>query len=160
MCFTGHREIDPEMEHNVRALVREAVKIYIKRGYDCFISGGAMGFDTIAAEEVIRLREEGNDIKLLLALPCKKQTVKWTCNDKVNRYANITEAADGVVYTSDGYFNGCMHVRNRFMVDNSSVCIAYLTSSKGGTAYTCTYAEKKGKELVNLGAVATQLTIY
>lgn len=160
VCFTGHRHIDAESEGSVRLLVREALKIYIRRGYNTFIAGGAMGFDTIAAEEVIRLRSEGNAVRLILALPCRKQTEKWIDGEKVITYDRINGLADGIVYTSDCYFSGCMHTRNRFMVDNSSACIAYCKKSSGGSAYTCNYAEKKGLELVNLGAVATQLTIY
>ena len=40
--------------------------------------------------------------------------------------------------------------RNRHLVDNSSVCICYLTESTGGTAYTVEYARKSGLTIVNL----------
>ena len=44
-----------------------------------------------------------------------------------------------------------MHVRNRALVDASNVCIAYMTdASRGGTAYTVRYAEKKGIPVYNL----------
>jgi hypothetical protein len=43
-----------------------------------------------------------------------------------------------------------MHKRNRHLVDNSSACIAYLTESKGGTAYTVDYAEKHGLTVFNI----------
>ena len=160
VCFTGHRELEPETAEGIRTLVREAVKIYIKRGYNTFIAGGALGFDTIAAEEVLRLREELGGIKLVLALPCKSQTKKWRSDGDISRHSRVFEQADEVICTSDSYYPGCMHLRNRFMVDNSSVCIAYCTRDTGGSAYTCKYAEKKGRELVNLGDVVTQLTIY
>jgi hypothetical protein len=34
-----------------------------------------------------------------------------------------------------------MMVRNRFMVDNSNLCIAYLRKNIGGTAYTVHYSQ-------------------
>ena len=43
-----------------------------------------------------------------------------------------------------------MHKRNRHLVDNSSACIAYLTESKGGTAYTVDYADKHDLTIFNI----------
>lgn len=58
--------------------------------------------------------------------------------------------ADKVVYTSQEYTRGCMHKRNRHLVDNSSACISYLTENKGGTFYTVNYAKSKGVEVINI----------
>ena len=44
-----------------------------------------------------------------------------------------------------------MHKRNRYLVDNSSVCICYLTEATGGTAYTVDYAQTKNLTVINLG---------
>ena len=43
-----------------------------------------------------------------------------------------------------------MAKRNRHLVDNSSVCVAYLTRSGGGTAYTVEYAKKHGLKIINI----------
>ena len=40
--------------------------------------------------------------------------------------------------------------KNRHLVDNSSVCVAYLTQSGGGTAYTVEYANKHGLKIINI----------
>ena len=58
--------------------------------------------------------------------------------------------ADKVVYTEQAYTRGCMHKRNRHLVDNSSVCVCYLNRESGGTAYTVDYAGKQGLEIINL----------
>ena len=55
-----------------------------------------------------------------------------------------------MVYTSQEYTKGCMHKRNRHLVDHSSVCVCYLTKKDGGTAYTVDYAERQGLEVINL----------
>ena len=39
-------------------------------GVNTFIDGGALGFDTIAAETVIEMREKYQNIKLVMYLPC------------------------------------------------------------------------------------------
>ena len=43
-----------------------------------------------------------------------------------------------------------MFKRNRHLVDNSSVCIYYLTKEDGGTAYTVNCARQKGLKVVNV----------
>jgi hypothetical protein len=43
-----------------------------------------------------------------------------------------------------------MHERNRRLVDGSQVCIAYLTESRGGTAFTYNYALTKNLEVINI----------
>ncbi len=159
LCFTGHRIISKENRERLRGLLRETVLIYIRRGYRYFLAGGAQGFDTLAADCVVQLRNEGHDIRLILALPCRDQTAKWTSAAQVREYQRLLGEADDVIYTSESYERGCMHKRNRYMVDNSNACVAFKLKDSGGTAYTCKYAEKNGKELVNLGSAFVQLTI-
>lgn len=158
VCFTGHRDLSDCDTDSLCELVRKTILIYIRREYKNFICGGALGFDSIAAECVAELKKEYSDIKLVLALPCRDQTAKWSSVEELSFYKKMLGQADEVVYTSAMYSKGCMHLRNRYMVDNSSVCIAYKTSEKGGTAYTYKYAEKAGIEVVNLGKFATQLS--
>ena len=43
-----------------------------------------------------------------------------------------------------------MFERNRRMVDNCDVLLAYLENERGGTFYTVNYAKKKGKRIVFL----------
>lgn len=148
-CFTGHREIPSEAYQLIFNKTEEMVENLIKRGYLYFGAGGALGFDTIAAFVVLKLKERYSNIRLILVLPCRSQTRGWSSED-VRIYENIKARADKVVYTSEEYTSGCMHKRNRHLADNSSVCIAYLTESKGGTAYTVYYAAKHGLTVFNI----------
>lgn len=52
--------------------------------------------------------------------------------------------------TQEEYSDGCMHRRNRHLVDNSSVCVCYLNKDGGETDYTVGYARLKGLEAINL----------
>ena len=113
-----------------------------------FGAGGALGFDTLAAQTVLELKVDFPQVKLILVLPCLSQADSWSVADK-RIYEQIKEKADKIVYTSREYTKGCMHKRNRHLVDNSSVCVCYLTESTGGTAYTVNYAESKGLLLIN-----------
>ena len=158
LCFTGHRVIAADKSDRLSELVHHAVLIYIRRGYEYFLTGGAFGFDTLAAECIARLKSEGHNIKLILVLPCRDHTSKWKNATNIRAFERTLKAADDVIYTSEEYTEGCMQIRNRFLVDNSNACVAYKVTDRGGTGYTCRYAKKQGIELVNLGELCTQLT--
>lgn len=149
VCFTGHRVIDKKEIRRLRKKLELCVTEAIESGYKYFGAGGALGFDTLAAQTVLNLREKYSHIKLILVLPCLSQADSWNDSDK-RMYEYIKEQADKVVYTSQEYARGCMHKRNRHLVDNSSLCICYLTGDRGGTAYTVKYAMDKGLQTINL----------
>lgn len=121
----------------------------IDQGYCYFGAGGALGFDTLAAQTVLELRKKYPQVKLILVLPCLSQADCWPDRDK-KVYEDVKQQADKVVYTSKAYTRECMHKRDRHLVENSSVCVCYLTKETGGTAYTVDYARKHDLKVVNL----------
>ncbi len=157
VCFTGHRTIPQKSKAALLSELYSTVMRLILEGYDSFICGGAVGFDTLAAECVLSMKMRFPEIKLILALPCRDQTVKWDDLGDLTKYKEILGKADWVEYVQHFYSEGCMHKRNRWMVDHASICISYLTSKRGGTAYTCNYANKNGVELINLGDKTKEL---
>ena len=153
-CFTGHREIEPSDRESLGARVSDAIRRLYALGVRNFIAGGARGFDTLASECVLALREkELPDIRLLLAIPCPDQTKNWPIGEAL-RYERILAASDRAVLLSKTYTRYCMHARNRFMVERSAYCIAYLNRRTGGTAYTVAYAEERGKTILHLGSLS------
>ncbi len=150
VCFTGHRKIAIEQQMIVADRLHSLIEKLILDGFTQFIAGGALGFDTLAALSVLSLKEKYPQAKLILALPCVTQTNGWSTED-ILVYEQIKQHADQVVYVSQKYTRGCMFKRNRYLVDHSSVCVAFLTENKGGTAYTAEYARQKGLQVINLG---------
>ena len=148
-CFTGHRELPPEEQAEIANRLECVISAQYQKGIRYYGAGGALGFDALAARTVIRLRESYPDMKLILVLPCLTQTRGWRPED-VAEYERIKAQADKVVYTAQQYTRGCMHRRNRQLVDNSGECVCYLNRDSGGTAYTVRYAKEKGLEIVNL----------
>jgi len=57
VCFTGHRALNHQDENLVRQLWPLLEELY-RRGYRDFLCGGALGFDTVAAEYVVQLRNK------------------------------------------------------------------------------------------------------
>ena len=142
--FTGHRHIEPDRIVLLPRELDELLEKLIAEGYLDFRCGGAQGFDTIAALKVLEKKKTfGEEIKLCLYLPCKDQTRGWSESAK-RAYSMVLERADCVSYAAEAYNSGCMHARNRALVDGSDLCIAFCLSSSGGTAYTLLYAKKQG----------------
>ncbi|MBQ9802169.1 MAG: DUF1273 family protein [Clostridia bacterium] len=149
-CFTGHRTIKSELRGKLITRLDGTLERLISEGYTEFRAGGARGFDTLAALRVLYLRSKHPDVRLCLYLPCRDQTKGWPKGEQLV-WEDILSRADEVHYVCDTYHEGCMHARNRALVDGSDLCIAYLTQNRGGTLYTCAYALKNGVELLNLG---------
>ncbi len=151
-CFTGHRKIDCESMQMLSILLDKALASLISNGVNVFRTGGAMGFDTLAALKVIELRDKNKNIRLELFLPCREQADNW---DKRSQeyYAYILAKADDVIYVRENYQKGCMLERNRKMVDGSDFCIGFCTSDKGGSAYTLNYAKKHNVRVINLATM-------
>jgi uncharacterized phage-like protein YoqJ len=148
-CFTGHRELSLFQIPFIKRKLKKALEELIENGYLYFGAGGALGFDTLAAQAVLELRKKYSQIKLILVLPCKTQADRWPEADK-EEYESIKNQADKVVYTSEEYTRDCMFKRNRHLVDYSSICICYLNKDSGGTAYTVNYARSRGLEIINI----------
>lgn len=148
-CFSGHRNIPEELQAELQMRVKNGIDYLYARGVKTFYAGGALGFDSLAAETVISRRSELGDIRLIIVIPCRNQTAKWSDADKM-RYERINRKADEIICLSEHYFQGCMHQRNRYMVDHSQMCICYLREQTGGTAYTVRYAQERGLQIYNL----------
>lgn len=153
-CFTGHRSIPAFQLANVELHTAKAIKSLADMGYTTFISGGAVGFDLLAAGIVLRLKAKYPQLRLVMVLPCKNQDAKWNLVQK-NQYQSVLAHSDDVICLSENYFSGCMHIRNRFMVNHSNICIAYLTHNSGGTAYTVRYAEENKLGVINIAQLIT-----
>ena len=144
-CFSGHRQLPPDQEQQLSGDLESKILEVVKRGATVFRAGGARGFDTLAACLVLQLKQRYDFIKLELVLPYKQMHLPASERET---YAYILSQADTIRYASDVYHRGCMHVRNRMLVDGSTYCIAYLTQKYGGTFYTVQYAQAHGVEVL------------
>lgn len=152
-CFTGHRSLPGDAEWSLRQRICDEVTLMYRFGFDTYLAGGALGFDTLAAREVLRMKLSPDfpKLKLALVLPYHGQESKWAPMDQA-LYEQIKRKADEVIYTGDVYAKGLLLHRDRYMVDHSSHCIAYLKPgrTRGGTLYTVGYARKNGVGVTNL----------
>ena len=138
-AFTGHRILDENLS---KSALLDCILALVKRGVENFYCGMAIGFDLLAAELVLQVKKEYQNVKLIACIPCYGQERYFPEKDK-KRYVEILQNADEKITLSDTYTPDCMLKRNRYMCDNADVLVAYLHQNKGGTAYTVKYFSKR-----------------
>lgn len=149
-CFTGSRDIRGADVQNIKnKLEGLLIELIEKEGYTDFRTGGACGFDTLAALEVLKLKARYPHIRLHLILPCKNQEKYFNKTERCF-YQTILEKADTKVFLHDKYSNSVMHERNRALVDGSDICVALLLRLHGGTYYTVNYAKQQKVPVINV----------
>lgn len=142
--LTGHRQIK-DLDY---ALLDRVILNLVKNGCTRFFCGMARGFDLAAAESVIEVKRT-YPAELVACIPCGSQSDSYSSADRA-RYDRILKNCSEILVLSENYYNGCMHVRDRFMVDNSDVVLCYLRQKSGGTYYTVNYAGKTRKKIIEL----------
>ena len=125
------------------------IETLIAQGVTNFISGGALGFNQMAASLIAAKKETGKNIHLIFALPCKNQDANWDEKQKA-LYRDLLSEADEVNYVSEEYSPFCMKRRNQYMVEHSAYCICALLHEKSGTGQTVRLARKKGSRIFNV----------
>lgn len=121
--FTGHRDL-PRDTGPLRAALLRQITALSAGGFTDFLSGGAMGFDLLAAETVLELRPVLPRVRLLMILPCEGQDRAYPPGEKARYRSVLAQAAD--------------------------FCLCYLTRSTGGTAYTVRQAALRDVPILNL----------
>ena len=126
--------------------IRCAIESLIWNGYCHFLSGGALGYDTFAAEAVMGLRGRYPWITLEFVVPFDAQAERWEPYSRL-RYNWNLDQADIVTYVSHEYSRDCMTKRNRYLVDQSDMLLAAYDGRPGGTQHTVDYAKSRNKEI-------------
>lgn len=153
--FTGHRKIS-DKSGSLLMEIKKCISYLYSIGVREFHSGGAIGFDTLAATIVIDLKRFHPDMKLVLNLPYHNQASNWS-DSNVEYSEFVKKNADKIIYSFDGAVltkdeaRKYLLKRNRDMVDCSKYGIAYYSGkSKSGTGYTLRYAKERNCEVVNV----------
>lgn len=150
-AFSGHRHIPPAIIPSLRTTLTATIHQLYDEGYRTFYCGMAMGFDLLAAESVLSLRESLMGIELVAVIPFTGQELYFSPEDK-SRYQHLLSKANRQITIASNYSKLAYLRRNDYMLQHSSLLIAYLdsTQSKGGTAYTFRKAVSFGLPTLNL----------
>lgn len=154
ICVTGHRPdkiYGYDLLDNRYTILKDKLKqLLIDNECTEAISGMALGVDTIFAIAVLELRNEGYNIKLHCAIPCKNHSSQWNAK-AIKLYEIIIKMADIVTLVTDEFYKPyLMQKRNEFMVNKSDKIIAVWNGSNGGTKNCIDYAIKQNKEIIKI----------
>lgn len=150
VALTGHRSIPYDKVPSLRKALRTVILEHYNRGIRIFYCGMAMGFDLLAAETALSMKEVYSDITLVATVPYRGQCEKFTPYNK-ERYRNALAKADEVVILAESYADDCFLRRNDYMLSCSGHLIAYFDGvPKGGTYYTFKRAKQRDMPVVNL----------
>ncbi len=145
VAFIGHRYIDDiiKVEGVIEAIAKKLLR---EHDYVEFFVGRNGDFDISVASSIKRAQKSYGiqSSSLILVLP---YNVKDECF-----YA---EFYDEIYYPLDNktHYKKAITKRNKWMVDNSNLLIAYVEEErKGGALTALKYAKKKGIVIINLSA--------
>lgn len=149
-CFSGHRpsklpfpESDTAKTELLQKLIRQEISTALDLGYTVFITGMAKGVDTWAAMEILQLKNKYSGVRLVGVSPFRSERERFKGSD-LWHYDLIRHGCDQMIFLADSYFPNCYLMRNKFMVDNSSLVIGAVCDMHSGTGNTIRYAEKAG----------------
>ena len=147
VSFFGHRQIDRffDAEEKVTAIVRSLVT---EKEYVEFLIGRDGEFDQIVSSTVKRakrdIRDDNSELTWVMAYP-KAEYVNnaYSFDEYYDRVEVCDEAAQS-------HPKSAIQIRNRRMVDRSDLVVCYVDHQSGGAFQTMQYAQKCGKEVINL----------
>ena len=148
-CFIGHRHVPEEDLPRLRAALEAAIRALAKEGVVSFCCGGGKGFESVAAEAVLRARARDGRIRLVLLLPCREPAVKPAWPER-RRLERLKRRADRVSYVQENEDPACAQKQSRRLIDSSSVCVAYCYRSSGSATETVHYALQEGLKMIYL----------
>ena len=103
----------------------------------------AKGVDIVAAEIVLRLREQDKRLKLICALPHPGFGLHWG-GGWTERFQSVLAQADLESAICSSFSYASYQARNEWMCRHSGLVIAVFNGERGGTKNTLDYARKIG----------------
>ena len=147
VAFFGHRYVDHLLEAGNK-LERVLHRLLEEKEYVDFLVGRDGDFDQAASSTICRLKRNFRDDNSahiwVLPYPTAEYLENQECYEAYYDEIEICEAS------SRAHFKAAFQTRNRYMVDRADLIICYIDHKSGGAYQTIRYAEKQGKEILNL----------
>lgn len=140
VTFCGHSQVADK--DAVRKRLTDEIHELLCAGYRTFYLGGYGDFDNLAAAVLSELKGAYPDMERLLIIPY------------IDREYN-TAQYDGTLYPplENVPKRFAISRRNKWVVDQATVLIAYVDHNWGGAIKTLEYAVKKKLQIINLGGL-------
>lgn len=139
-CFFGHKDAPSSLYVKLEAAVEDLI---IENDVSSFLVGNQGHFDRMALDALRKLKIKYPHINynvVLAYMPGEKE--EW--NPYHYGETILPEGIEGV------HPKYAISWRNKWLVNESNIVVAYITHSWGGAAQYVEKARKKGKLIVNL----------
>ena len=145
VTFAGHREVyQSGVKDRLDAILNELVQTH---QHLLFYVGGMGDYDKMCASAVreLKRRNPNNEIQLVLVEPYMKQSI-----NEEGEYLHMMYDEILIPMELAGiHYKKAITERNRWMVRESNLLIAYVHRDFGGARTMMKYAQKLGKEVIN-----------
>ena len=151
VAFTGHRNLPPCQIPRIKEKLQKTITILYAQGYRTFLCGMAIGFDLLAAEVLQEAKLRFPELRIVACIPFIGQELRFSESDR-QRYAFAVSHADERIIISRTYNKKSYILRNLYMLENSSVLVAFFDQNirMGGTFFTYNKAIAQSKCVINL----------
>jgi len=131
----------------LKSKLRTEVSELINDDFTTFQCGMALGADMLFADVVAEFQRKYPRVRLVAVVPCLGQESSWNFKQQ-HKYKQLLDSASEVKVVSNApYFDGCMQIRNRALVDTCDLLLAVYDGKRGGTMQTVEYAKKTHKKI-------------
>lgn len=142
VVFFGHSKIYRNIDEELDRLLRELVS---ENEYVEFLVGRNGDFDRLVSSAIRRLKKKGRDENSSHILVLPYMTAEFRDNQEAfYQYYDEIEVNESV------HPKGAILDRNRKMVDRADLVVCYIEHLQGGAYQSIRYAQKSGKEVINL----------
>ena len=141
-CFFGHKDIPSGLTERLFPVLTRL----IAEGVDSFLVGNQGGFDSTVLHTLRLLKEKYPHITynvVLAYMPGNKE--EWSAYEPME-----TLYPEGLESVHPRY---AISWRNKWMIQESDVVVAYITHSWGGAAQFVELAERKKKRIINIASM-------
>lgn len=142
-CFFGHKDAPPSIYDTLEEAIE---KIIAEDDVTEFLVGNQGQFDGMVLKALRRIKEKYPHVSynvVLVYMPAEKE--------ECNPYDfGETMLPEGIENAHPRY---AISWRNKWMVNEADVVIAYVTHTWGGAARYMEMAAKKGKQIINIARV-------
>ena len=147
-CFIGHREIceSEQLLEQLDAVIRQLIE---QEEVSCFLLGSKSRFNTLCYERLSALKKEYPHIRRVYV------RAEFPLIDKDYR-EYLQKYYEDTYYVENALGPGRYVLRNRDMIDKSSVCVFYCVQSyspkgrRSGTKLALEYAAAHNKKIILL----------
>lgn len=156
VSFTGYRlsqlyktKDDPLILNSIADTLDLTIAELFKAGYTTFLCGMTEGFGLMAADAVLKFREQEQRVELWCISPYIGQEAGYCAKDK-KRYRQIFDQANECIYTSYEYHKYTYQDHTDYLVENASQIVCYFDGQHGTVKHTVTQAIKAEIPIINV----------